>query len=189
MARSGMYDLILRVRNLTDTAGTAGTAIWTDEEIEDTLDDHKYRVHREELEREKTYLTNTTYEYRVFHSRYRDYEQGTAYFQVADSAGSARVLATDYTADYQRGVVTTVTDQAGTTLYLTGWSYDLNGAAADLWRMRAGKVSSYYSVDMDGHRLSRSDWFKHCSEMAEMYDRRSRPITVRPWRDGLVEDR
>ena len=52
MARSGMYDLILRVRNLTDTAGTAGTAIWTDEEIEDALDDHKYRVHREELERE-----------------------------------------------------------------------------------------------------------------------------------------
>lgn len=189
MARSGMYDLILRVRNLTDTAGTAGTAIWTDEEIEDTLDDHKYRVHREELEREKTYLTNTTYEYKIFHSRFRDFEQGTACFQVADSAGSARVLTTDYTADYQRGVVTTVADQAGTTLYLTGWSYDLNGAAADLWRMRAGKVSSYYSVDMDGHRLSRSDWFKHCSEMAEMYDRRSRPVTVRPWRDGLVEDR
>ena len=188
MARGGMYDLIWRVRQMTDTAGTAGTAVWTDDEMQSVMDDHKYRVAREQLAREKTLLTSTTYEHKIFHSRYQDYEQGTAYFKIEDSAGSARTWTTDYTADFQRGKVTTVADQGGTSLYLTGWSYDLNGAAADLWRMRAGQVSSYYSVRMDGHDLSRSQWFDHCEKMARMYDSRARAITVRPWRDGLVED-
>lgn len=166
----------------------SGTAVWTTSQLQDVLDMHKFHIHREELEREKTMLSGTAYEYRVFHSRWGNLEGGgSATFKLEDSAGAQRGTAT-YSADYLRGVVTMTTDQLGTAIYLTGWTYDLNAAAAQCWRERAGNVASYYDVQADGHKLSRSDWFAHCSQMAEMYDRQARPVTVRPWRSGLMED-
>jgi len=163
-------------------------AVWTDDQIQDTLDEHKLRVQREYMEMEKTLVSASDYEYRIYHSRYGSFEEGgTAYFNIEAANGEQRAAGT-YTADYVRGVVTMSADQAGSALYLTGWSYDLNGAAADCWRERAAKVSSYYNVDADGHRLSRSQWFDHCQDMAEMYARRERAITVRAWRHGLFGD-
>ena len=183
--RVGMVALVGRLRRLVDD-GTAG--IWENDELQDILDTHKYRVHRESLEREKTLLSDTAYEYRIFHSRWGNLEAGgSATFKLEDSAGTQKGTAT-YSADYLRGVVTMTTDQAGTMIYLTGWTYDLNAAAGDCWRERASKVTSYYDVQLDGHNLSRSQWFKHCADMADMYDSRARARTVRVWRDSLTED-
>ena len=183
--RVGMVDLIGRLRRLVDD-GTAG--IWMDDELQDILDVHKFHIHREELEREKTMLSSTAYEYRLFHSRWEDIEGGgSATFKLEDSAGTQKGTAT-YSADYLRGVVTMTTDQGGTAIYLTGWTYDINGAAADCWRERASKVTSYYDVQLDGHKLSRSQWFKHCTDMAGIFDNRARVRTVRQWRSGLWED-
>lgn len=183
--RVGMLDLIGRLRRLVDD-GTAG--IWEDEELQDILDLHKFRIYREQLEPERTMLSSTDYEYRIFHSRWENLEAGgSATFKLEDSAGTQKGTAT-YSADYLHGVVTMTTDQEGTALYLTGWTYDLNGAAADCWRERASKVASYYDVQLDGHSLNRSQWFKHCADMADMYNRRARARTVRLWHDSLTED-
>lgn len=185
MARSGMNNLLTRLRDMVDDVGTA---VWTDDQLQDVLDQHKYRLLRERLEAEKTNLNSTTYEYRIFHSHWGNLEEGgTAYFNIEASNGDQRGTDT-YTVDYVRGVVTMTTDQAGTALYLTGWSYDLAGAASTLWKQRAGKVSSYYDAQTDGHRLSRSQWFAHCKEMSEMYAREARARTVRMWRNDLVDD-
>ena len=185
MARDGMSNLLARARRLVDDSGTA---IWSDNQLQDILEEHKYRVQREPLGMERTLLAADNYEYRVYHSRYGNYEEGgTAYFNVEGADGTQRGTAT-YTADYIRGVVTMTADQEGSALYLIGWSYDLNGAAADCWRERATKVSSYYDVQADGHRLSRSQWFKHCLDTAKMYDKQARAITVRGWRSGLFGD-
>jgi hypothetical protein len=152
------------------------------------LDEHKFRIHREQLEREKTHLSGTAYEYRIFHSRWGNLEGGgSATFMLEDSAGTQKGTAT-YSADYLRGMVTMTTDQLGTAIYLTGWTYDLNAAAADCWRERASKVTGYYDVQMDGHKLSRSQWFAHCEQMAESFAKQARPVTVRAWRSGLSED-
>lgn len=183
--RTGMSDLAGRLRRLVDDAGTA---VWTDAQLQDVMDQHKFRIHRERLESERTMLSDTAHEYRVYHSRWTDLEGGgSATFKLEDSSGTQRGTA-DYTADYLRGMVTMTADQEGTALYLTGWTYDLNGAAADCWRERATLVSSYYDAKTDGHSLSRSQWFEHCQQAAEMYAARSRPVTVRPWRSGLMED-
>lgn len=185
MARSGMYDLIARLRDMVDDADAA---TWTSDQLQDVLDRHQYRVLREPLEREKTNLSATSYEYRIYHSRWRDFEAGgTTFFNIEASNGEQRGTAT-YTADYARGVVTMATDQMGTALYLTGRTYDLNGAAAALWKQRAGKVASYYDAKTDGHSLSRSQWFAHCKEMADMYASEARAHTVRMWRNDLVDD-
>ena len=180
--RTGMADLILRLRRDVDAAGTA---VWTDQELQNTLDAHKMRVWREPLEAERTLLSTTAYEYRVFHSRFGNYESGgTAYFNVEDSAGSQRGTAT-YTADYLAGVVTMTADQAGTALYLTGHSYDMAGAASELWRERAGKVASYYDVSTGGKSLSRSQWRAACLELSKEFASQARAVTVRQWTNGV----
>lgn len=187
MARSGMSNLLARVRSMVDDAGTA---VWTDDQLQDVLDQHKLRVWRERLEMEKTYVNASTTEYRRYHSRWGDYEEvtsGTAYFQIEDSSGNQRGTA-DYTADYVRGVIEMAADQEGTALFLSGWTYDLAGAAAQAWRERAGKVSSYYDVQADGHKLSRSQWMQHCVQMAQVYASQARPMVVRAWQDGVFDN-
>jgi hypothetical protein len=175
-----MVDLITRWRLLVNDAAAA---TWSGLQAQDIIDPHQTRVWREPLEMETTYTSGTTTVYKTYHSRFRNLESGTACFQIEDSAGAQRGTA-DYTADYIRGIVTMVADQVGTALYLTGYAYDLAAAAADAWRMQAGNVAAYYSFEADGHRLSRSDWFKHCQMMAQMLDAQAQPVTVRAWRNG-----
>lgn len=179
VVRSGMADLITRVRLLVSDADYA---VWTDDaHIVDVLDVHKVRVYRERLDMERTLLSSTETEYRVYHSRYGDYEAGgTAYFQIEGAGGSQRGTA-DYSVDYINGVVTMTADQAGSALYLTGWSYDLAGGAVDLWRERAGQVAGRYDVAVGGQRLSRSQHIEHCLGMAEHYMRQMRAKVVRSW--------
>lgn len=180
-----MLTIISRLRRMVNDASYA---VWQNDDLQDTLDLHRLHVQREELSMEKTLLSSTAYEYRIFHSKYGNFESGgSVYFKLEDSAGSQRGTAT-YTADYLRGIVTMTADQAGTELYLTGWSYDLNAAAADLWRERAGQVAGYYDVNTDGHNLSRSQWQRQCLEMAKQFDSKARAVTVRSWRDGVFDD-
>jgi hypothetical protein len=187
MARAGMSHLVVSLRRMVDDIDRS---VWVDQEVLDTLDLYKVRVQREPLEMEKTLTSGTTYEYKKYYSRHRNFEAGgTAYFNVEDSAGLHRAAGT-YTADYLRGMVTMATDQVGTQLFLTGWSYDLDGAAAQLWREKAGKHASHYNVRADGHILSRSQWFKHCLQMAQVHEQRSHPIMARQWvTDGVLDYR
>ena len=185
MARSSMANLLLRTRRLIDDIGTS---IWTDNQLQDILDVHKLRVQREYLEMELTLLVANDYEYRIYHSRQGDFEEGgTAYFNIEGTDGTQRGTA-DYSADYIHGIVTMTVDQGGSALYLTGWTYDVYAAAADCWRERATRVSSYYDVSADGHSISRSQWFQHCMDAAGAFDKMSRPVTVRSWRHGLFSD-
>jgi hypothetical protein len=178
-----MANLILRLRRAVDDTGTA---VWSNDQLEDALDTHKLRVHREQLMVDAVNTGAGTTVYKLYHSAFNDFEEGTAYFQVEDAGGTQRGTA-DYTADYVSGIVTMDDDQAGTALYLTGWSYDLNGAAAELWTERAAKVSSYYNVGLDGHQLSRSQWFDHCEKMSEFYARMARPKIVKAFKYGILE--
>lgn len=182
MARTGMANLISRLRVTIDDAGTV---LFSDNELQTTLDEHKWRVDFEPLEYEYSHIAGGSVEYKVYHSHYTNYEEGTALFEVEDSAGSERGTA-DYTADYVTGMVTFTADQNGTALYLTGWSYDLNGAAADCWGARMAKVASRYDVNLDGHNLSRSQLIGQCKQMADYYSQRARPKQVRMYNNGIL---
>lgn len=181
--RDGMAALLVRTRRMVNDEDST---VWTDQDVQDTLDLHRLRVYREPLEVERT-LTGGGAEYRVYHSRHTNYEAGTAAFRVEDAAGNQRGTA-DYSADYVNGVVTMAADQQGTQLYLSGWSYDVNAAAADLWEERAGQVASFYDARTGDHQLSRSQWHAHCQERAAHYRQLSRPVRVRSWSVGLLDD-
>lgn len=55
-----------------------------------------------------------------------------------------------------------------------GWdpSWDLNAAAAEGWRRKAGQVAGRFNVSLDGESLSRAQAFAHCLQMAERYANR-----------------
>lgn len=179
-----MTDLILRTRRLVNDTGSA---IWADsEDVQDVLDRHSERIYREPLTHERTLTGSGTAVYTIYRSRYANLEAGTANFQLEDAAGTQRGTAT-YTADYAAGVITMASDQLGTALYLSGYSYDLNGAAADLWRERAGQLAERVDARTGDNSLSRSQMMKQALTMADYYAKQARARTVRSWNVGIFE--
>ena len=66
-------------------------------------------------------------------------------------------------------------------------AYNLNRAAAEGWRIKAGRVSNRYDIKDDVSGTSRSQQFKHCMEMYKSYRRGgygSIPVTSESVRFG-----
>jgi hypothetical protein len=110
--------------------------------------------------------------YNEYRSSYGMFEQttgGTAIFYVQDSTGATQGTAL-WNADYRRGVVTFGSNTAGTVYFVTGRSYDLDAAAAEVWRRKASHYApTSFDFSTDNHSVSRSQVYKHCLEMAEYY--------------------
>lgn len=51
-------------------------------------------------------------------------------------------------------------------------TWDLNAAAAEGWRWKAGKVAGRFSVTLDGASLQRAQIYAHCLGMADRYARK-----------------
>jgi len=165
----------------------AGTAVWDDDAAQEILDRRRADIWKEMLTPQPSLEDGETV-YKVFLSNYENFEEiasGTTIWRVYDADGST-IGTADYTPDYIRGIITFSADQEGSTRYLDARSYDLDGAAADAWRERAAKVSSFYSFRAGENQMSRSDWFKHCTAMAAFYAARSRPAVVEMVRSDLA---
>jgi len=50
-------------------------------------------------------------------------------------------------------------------------SEDVYAAAADGWRIKAGKVAELYAAQIDGSYLSREQIWEHCIRMADHYEK------------------
>lgn len=171
-----MSNLIQQLRGLTDAefgAWSLGTAnYWDNDQVQLVLDRHRNSVQSEQLEIVPKYVSGGSVQYYEYRSRYRNFEAttgGTAVFVVEDSTG-ADVGTASYTPDYINGIINFGADQLGTVYYLTGYSYDMHGAAADLWRMKASHYAAAYDVKTDNQGLSRSQIITHCLKMAEVYE-------------------
>ena len=176
--RSGMTHLVQVMRGMCEV-GTGdysiGTAnYWDNDQIQLVLDRHRRDIVHEELTSLVDWSGGTV-NYFEYVSRFKNYEQttgGTSIFYVEHRTGDD-VASGNYTVDYFRGRVTFSADTGGSTLYLTGRSYDLDGAAADIWRQKAGHAASMYDFSTDNHRFNRSQYMKHCMQMAAHYDSRA----------------
>lgn len=62
-------------------------------------------------------------------------------------------------------------DARGNGPTVVGWepTYDLNWAAAEGWRLKAGLAAAQYSVTADGATFQRNQVFEHCERMAAHY--------------------
>jgi hypothetical protein len=177
-ARSGMYNLITEVRGMTEAGANdyqiAGTPYWNDAQIQDVLDIHRRDVISEMLQIYPTQTTGGSLLYQDYRSSYGYYEAttgGTAILYLQDSTGAN---VSGYTADYRRGQFQFSATQNGTIYYLTGRSYDLKAAAADIWRRKAAHYAlTSFDFSTDNHSVSRSQVYTHCLEMANYFDGQS----------------
>lgn len=173
--RSTLGDLVTTLRGLTDAGyldWQLGTAtFWDDMQLQIALDRHRVDIYREQLTARPGYAGSGTIQYKEYRSGYNNLEQsdGSTTLFLEDGAGTDFGTAL-WSADYARGIVTFAADTGGSVVYLTGRSYDLNAAAADVWRIKAANAAKLYDMSTDNHSLSRSQIKAHCIEMAEYYE-------------------
>lgn len=167
MARAGMADLIEELRGLTDagnadfTIGT--TTYWADDTVQARLDNHKTKFYDVEIGALPT-MTPGGLTYQTYFIGAENLESGTA-LTVRDWAGNV-VGSASYTLDAKKGVLTFGTSTGGAEYLVTGTSYDLYAAAAEMWRFKAANVAKMYDFQTDNHRLSRSQMTKTFMDMA-----------------------
>jgi hypothetical protein len=174
-ARSGMTDLIYRLRSLTN-AGTAeaviGTAVyWSDDQLQAQLDRARVEYSQYPLTSIPDYSGGTAYYYRFAlpAANVERAESGTAAWRVTDSLGNVQGTAL-YSVDYDGQVMTFAANQGGTALYLNFREYNINRAAADIWRQKAGHVAAGYDIETDNHNMKRSQRHAMYLAMAKQYD-------------------
>jgi hypothetical protein len=173
-ARASMLDLIDTVRGLADVGPAdfkiGATTYWNDAQIQQALDRNRIDIYQEELEPWPVLGTANEYEYYEYRARLGNLESGTVYFNVQQLNGGT---APAYTADYAAGIVTFTADTEGTAYMLTARSYDLNAAAADIWRGKAANAAKYFDFQTDNHRVSKSQLYKQFMDMAAYYQGQS----------------
>lgn len=184
MARSTLATIIQYVRDLT-FAGTAeytlgATSYFSDNHVQDYLDRHRLDIDKELLVSVEKWVGGGTVQYLEFRSRYRFLEAtdgGSAVFWIEDSTGTDQGTA-NWSADYQRGIVTFTADQAGSARYLSGRAYDVYGAAAELLRSWANREKLSFDFETDGQRFKRSQKAQLLQQMAAEYELKAWPVTI-----------
>lgn len=175
-ARSTMSNLITTLRGMTN-AGTADWTIgsltyWSDDQLQTTLDRYRVEVIDEPLEAVGQMVGGGTisfYEYRSRNQFYEATNGGTAQFVIRDAIGSVSGTA-NWSADYERGAVTFTADQKGICYFLSGWSYDLNAAAADIMWQKTARAAEMISFSTSGHSVNRSKVVDNLERQARMFE-------------------
>lgn len=197
-ARSTMYSLIRRVRDLT-TAGVADYSVgavtyWSDDQIQDALDRNRLDVIDEPLSPLSTVNAGGTTEYKHYQSQYPNWEQtsgGTAVYVLRDGTG-VRVGTASYTPDYERGRIEFASSvTGGSVLYLSGQVYDVYAAAGDVWRQKAAHVAERFDFSADGASFKASQLIAQYERMARSMEGKasfgeSGVKTVSMYRDDVV---
>jgi hypothetical protein len=175
-----MSNIITELRGLAE-AGTADYSVtsstfWSDDQLQDILDTHRIDVVFEPLQIYPTVTTGGSSLYQDYRSRFKYLEAttgGSAIFYIQDSTG-ATIGSSNYTTDYRRGQIQFTANQFGSVYYLNGRSYDLNAAAADVWRRKAAHVApTSFDFSTDNHSVSRSQVYTHSLEMADFFENKS----------------
>jgi hypothetical protein len=163
--RDGMAYLISEVRAKTSESGTA---IFTDERIEQLLDSNQQPLVDSQLIY-KTQVNGSTTVYKHYQSQAQFLEgtaSGTASVRLNNSDGS---VVTNYSEYPRQGYFVFDTNTLGTAYYYTGNAYDLNTAIADAWEEKASYFSSQFDFQVEGRSFKKSQIVKHCLDMARKY--------------------
>lgn len=180
MTRTTLAYIITELRSLAEASmndySSGATTFWTDNQLQDILDDNRKDIIFEQLTPYPVQVAGGTLSYKEYRASQRFWEEtsgGTSIFYVQDSTG-ATVGTANYSTDYRRGVITFGSDQRGTTYYLNGSSYDVDAAAAVVWRKKAAHYApTAFNFSTDNHSIQRESIYRHCLEMADYFDSKS----------------
>ncbi len=109
------------------------------------------------------------------------WQHGRLVFTTAPPSGAEQNVQVDYLA------ATFTDDEIDDAYVYAGGSANLEQAAAELWRIKAGRSAAHYSFRDGGVSFDRSDWHKACMAMAEQYDKRAKVkvATAGAWVSGV----
>jgi hypothetical protein len=181
-ARQGMATLIRKLRGMTNASAVeyemAGVPFWSDAQLQEILDDNRVDFYEVELWKvPKTVASSQVYlRYDAPHGNLETSDSGTAIFNITKSDGTQGTAG--FSVDYAKGIVTFTADQGGTAWFMSGRSYDLERAAADVWGQKAGYYATAYDVKTDGHDLTRSQLYKQAVEQEAYYRARAGAYAV-----------
>jgi hypothetical protein len=167
-ARTTMAELVRELRGMTNAGVNdyvvGGERFWSDRKLQNALDLRRTYQNGLGLAALPTYANGAvTYTY---------YQAGVGGWEgspVVQDANGGTVGTALYTFNAALGELTFVSDQSGAPFTLRGFTYDLNAAAADVWRTKAAHFAGAYDVSTDNHSLKRSQLIAQAKEMAAMY--------------------
>lgn len=174
--RNTMAKLFITLRGLTN-AGTDDYTIgavtyWNDSLLQSILDRYVIIIRDEQLKAIPAMYPDGKFSYFDYQSKSRFFEEtsgGTATFVIRDATGVV-IPSTSWSADYERGLITFTADTEGVDYYLTGRSYDIYAAAADIWYQKAAHASEQIDFTTDNHSIKRSHIVASCLAMARRYE-------------------
>jgi hypothetical protein len=173
-----MANLILRLRSMTE-AGTADYAIasvtyWSADHLQERLDMHRTDLYGVPLESVVDISSAGSAQYFTYRSPKGNLEEstaagGTIIWKVVDGIGS--VLGTAlYSTEYTPGIIRFTSDTLGTALYLWGRSYNIEAAAAEVWRAKAAHVAANFSFASDNQKFEKKVLIDHYLKMSDYWD-------------------
>lgn len=173
-ARTGMNNLIAQLRAMCN-AGTAdytvsGVSMWTDLQLQNILDLNRSDYYEKPIYPVEEYIGGVITRYYLGD---HNVESGTAVFSIKDAAGAKKAETTDYTVDYSLGLVTFNADTLGVNYYATYRAYDLNSAAAAVWRQKAAHYADMYTFKAGNQSVNKSDLIAQALQMAAYYSQQA----------------
>lgn len=184
--RTTMIEMISRLRNMAQTGTSdytvASTAYWSDEQLQDALDRNRQYINFEPLSPITTRIAGGSVEYKRYESIRNNWEED---FTVQDSVGNS-IGGTLYIENAEEGFITFDTDQAGSARVITGYTYDMNKSASEVWRSKASHYSMQYDFSTDNHSIKRSQLAEQALKMAAYYESRAGLTPVVMWRPDVL---
>ena len=175
--RSGMKSLIRRLRQMCEAGPSDyslnGTTYWSDEDLQDKLDEARRQVIDVPLVQRPQYVSGA-YVYKRYEiprsvgNAVEGVASGSMVFRVYDSGG-VDVDEADYSFNENDLTLEFSVDTEGTDYYWDGFVYDLQAAAREIWLAKAAHMHQAIDFQADGHRFDREAMYKHCIEMAEFH--------------------
>lgn len=173
MARDSMADLLTRFRRMIgDTAGAA--QVWGDDDLQDAIDVYQVTHRYELMTPSESVAPGGVRTYKDFYSA-----DGVGDWEADEELtdGSYNVLTAD-TADRINGHWSFDEPLVSLVVRLSGRTYDLNGAAADICRDWAAKVKLEFDFRTRERQYARSQQYRMLTDMADRYDAKRLPQTA-----------
>jgi len=166
MSRPEMADVFARLRSLI--GDTAGVQVFTDDELQDALDEHRTIARYEPLTPEGVYASGAM-GYTIHHATYGEWEDSVV---LTDGAYGAVTISTS---DLHIGLF--VISSTCPAVYASGVYFDLHAAAADVLDAWAARLALEFDFSADGSSFSRSQQTAMLREAATAHRGLARPVT------------
>lgn len=158
-----MTTLITRLRRLiSDPSGS--NQVFSDEDLQESLDNHRREARYARLMEVETISANGSVAYLTFAAGVPNWEDSP---ELVDSS-FAVIDSGDYTEDLLTGrwVFASAPNRP---VMITGWYYDLYGAAVEVLEQWAAQMKLSFDVSADQQSFKRSQKFAIVQELADKY--------------------